>query len=105
MWQAMAPLYAQASTGRWSKASPAIKFAVCVERNHLFRAQPGPPEMKSSAWPHGRPAGDMEVVRELMTEGLYGLKADDDITSALAQWVNHVPALPIDTTLWGTHTW
>lgn len=47
----------------------------------------------------------MEVIRELMTEGLYGLKADPDITSALAQWVDHVPALPIHTTLRGTHTW
>lgn len=61
--------------------------------------------MKSCAWPHGRPAGAMEIVRELMAEGLHGLKADADIISALGQWVHHVPALPIHTTLRGTHTW
>lgn len=105
MWQAMAPSYGQRSTTCWAQASPAVKFAVCVERNHLFKAQPGPSEMKSRAWPCGRPAGAMEIVRELMTEGLYGLEADADITSALARWVNHVPALPIWRTLWGVHTW
>ena len=82
-----------------------MKFAVCLERNQVFRDQPGPPEMKSSTWPAGRPAEAMDIVRELMAKEFHGLEPDMEITTALAMWADHVPAFPVHRTLTGYNTW
>ena len=105
MWQALAPYYAVVSNSCWSKAAPVIKFATCLERNHLFHKRPGPKDMCITSWPRGRPAEAMDIVRELMTPNLHGLQPDEEIASALARWVNHVPALRVPAVLTRFHTW
>lgn len=105
MWQALAPLCMAESHSAWSKASPAVKFAVCVERNHVFRGQPGPADMKSRTWPYGRPAEAIDIVRELMAKDFNGIEPDVDIVTALDRWANYKPAFQVDPILTGCHTW
>lgn len=105
LWQALAPLYMAESQSAWSKASPAVKFAVCLERNHVFRFQPGPADMKSCAWPYGRPAEAMDIVRELMAKDFHGLEPDVEIVTALDHWVDYKPAFQANLVFIGCHTW
>ena len=104
MWRDMAAVYAGPSHSDWSKACPAIKFAVCIERNHLWREKPGPADLRNPSWPCGRPVEAMAIVRELICESFVGLEPDLDLEAALSRWKHHMLMLPVDIVMTDVHT-
>lgn len=82
-----------------------MKFAVTIEKCHLFRPYPSPLDRESTAWQHKNSLQAVDIVRELMSDAA-GMVPDPGIMAVVTPWDPPRPAFgDRRATLYGHRTW